>query len=219
MQRPRAKITLRPTIYVSSGCDYHCTVVLSRPSLIPLRGQARTYHINEGAYAPKRAGASYQRVPTYQRQAILAQLGTMLAQDQLRFYEVDRDGQKRWEDLRYYDPATFAWLIGARPTLEQLERRALYFFYGRYYGVRFQGGVYSFPANHIDFLTTPLKSRAANDGEALYIEVAPAGEAWADFEPDMYDVVLGEPQLSERQCEELTDLDWSSWRVWEPGSY
>lgn len=112
MQRTRAKITVKPTIYVSSVQDYYCSVVVSRPGLIPRRGQARTYHINEGTYARKRAGSGQQPAPAYQRQAILAQLSTMLAQGELRFYEVDRDGQKRWENLRYYDRGEFVRLIG-----------------------------------------------------------------------------------------------------------
>ncbi len=52
--------------------------------------------------------------PKYLEAAILEKLRELYADGILRVYENDRDGNRRYDDLRYHVPEQFEWLIGLR---------------------------------------------------------------------------------------------------------
>lgn len=53
-------------------------------------------------------------LPQYAQDQIFDQLRTMYKDGQISFFENDRDGNARYENLRYHEPQHFEWLIGLR---------------------------------------------------------------------------------------------------------
>lgn len=101
-----------------------------------------------------------------------------------------------------------------------MEQRAIRSFFYRYNGMVFDRRykVLEMP-DWIDFSTTPIKActTTTDDGETL-IAVAPDGEAWANFEPDVYEWRGGDILISDATWYEVRavapDLVWSPWRSW-----
>lgn len=55
-----------------------------------------------------------REVPKYVTEAIEAELRRLYQNGEIRFFEYDRDGNKRYENLRYCEPLHFAHYIGIR---------------------------------------------------------------------------------------------------------
>jgi len=84
--------------YVSSSYDHHVEVTYQ----IEGKGRYRsTYCITCGAFSGNR-GLDYSK-PVYMLKEIVRQLAKLILTDAIQWHEYDREGQKRYENLRYYD--------------------------------------------------------------------------------------------------------------------
>jgi len=54
---------------------------------------------------------THSPLPQYAQDEIFRILRTLYRAGLLRFYENDQDGNARWEDLRYHEPAHFEYMI------------------------------------------------------------------------------------------------------------
>lgn len=105
----RATVThVSSNVYCSSTMHYAVSVKLER-------GTKRAYYEYDFDGALLWQGKRTWRerpCPKYIEAAILEQLRAMHQAGELHVYENDRDGNRRYTDLRYHDPIHFARLIG-----------------------------------------------------------------------------------------------------------
>lgn len=82
--------------YVSSSHDYHVRVFICKNGA----GFTWTFLLNARSFIGK---GSYIEMPKYVIAEVMRQLREMMTAGTLKWHEYDRDGNERWENLRYYD--------------------------------------------------------------------------------------------------------------------
>lgn len=103
------RVSMSEQVYVDSGWDYHGTVYYTDSATARVWRREYCWDIVDplGFQAPKYLEAECERLWL-----------ALLKSGEARFCEYDRDHNKRYTDLRYYDPADVARII------EALSRRA-----------------------------------------------------------------------------------------------
>lgn len=98
------EIYVKPFVYVSSSGDYTVDV-LYKENAKPEGGArfCREFHLNAEKFMTNNNQLGYVKMPKYVISEVLCQLRKLVEADGLRPYEYDRDGNKRWDNLRYYD--------------------------------------------------------------------------------------------------------------------
>jgi len=104
-QKTRAYFAIRvlSTIYVSSSGHYFAKVVYNHHGNREVRSVAAA----SGQVITKRHTGT-MKMPAYVLREIRQALVQCLMSDRTRFYEVDRDGNNRYDHLLYYDPEQVA---------------------------------------------------------------------------------------------------------------
>ncbi len=97
-------------VYVSSSNHHFFRVVMKQ-----LSGDKRL-HINDDYAFGCAEPFEHRRYPKYVLEAVERAILELLKSDKAIFHEIDRDGEKRYEDLRYHEDRDTAWMI------EYLER-------------------------------------------------------------------------------------------------
>lgn len=100
------EIAVKPFVNVSSSCDYFVDVLYKangEPSQ-PGRYFHRRFHLNSEMFLLSGNEPGYDKtMPKYVVWEVLRQLSQIITENTLKPYEYDRDGNKRWDDLKYYD--------------------------------------------------------------------------------------------------------------------
>ncbi|MEO0562734.1 MAG: hypothetical protein AAF125_11515 [Chloroflexota bacterium] len=96
------KYTVRVSNHVncSSSFDYHVDVRIFWDG----GGDGRFYHINSEKLLFHNGGGYYERYPKYVMREIAKQLKDHLKNGELKVYEYNSYGARRYEDLRYHEP-------------------------------------------------------------------------------------------------------------------
>lgn len=92
-------IRVHREINVSSSFDYFVKVYYKHNG----QRMSRDYWITGGALESLQNTGTV-KVPRYVMHEVDAQLLDLMKSGRAKYYEYDRDGHKRYEDLRYYDP-------------------------------------------------------------------------------------------------------------------
>lgn len=93
-------------VYCSSTGHYGVDVRISYRG----HNRKRSYDFNGGFWLPQAYIPA--TMPKYIERAVDERLRELYTAGKLRFYECDRDGNRRYDDLRYHDPRAFEWQIG-----------------------------------------------------------------------------------------------------------
>jgi hypothetical protein len=98
------KIYVKPFVYISSSGDYFVDV-LYKENAKPENGArfCRRFHLNAERFMTNDNQPGYIQMPKYVTDEVLRQVRQLVEADELKPYEYDRDGYKRWNDLRYYE--------------------------------------------------------------------------------------------------------------------
>lgn len=100
------EINVKPFVCVSSSCDYSVEVLMKVNGKPQQAGRyfCRRFHLNSEQFLYSSDESGYDRfMPSYAIKEVLGQLRRMIEQKSLTPYEYNRDGTKRWSNLRYYD--------------------------------------------------------------------------------------------------------------------
>lgn len=97
--KPRVyqNIGVLPEVHVSSSCEYSFRFHV---------GMALVWYYFYRVIPPRT-----KRYPNYVYETVERQILDMIRAGKLRFYECDRDGNKRYENLRYHSADSFEWVI------------------------------------------------------------------------------------------------------------
>lgn len=71
----------------------------------------RHFSLEDYMFCSVKQYLDYWRAPFYLTLEVMRQLQNWLKDGTLKVYEYNRDGVKRYEDLRYHEPAHLKWLI------------------------------------------------------------------------------------------------------------
>lgn len=107
-------------IYVSSTGHYTARVGYKVRGVGGIFREARDYMLENQWFLGKRETLDFWlSAPAYLTTEANRLLVELLSSGRARFCEVDRDGNKRYEQLRYHEPERVAWLINilSRPAL------------------------------------------------------------------------------------------------------
>ncbi|MCL4867811.1 MAG: hypothetical protein KJ063_02485 [Anaerolineae bacterium] len=81
----------------------------------------RTFLINAQSFLWA-DGNGYLKRPQYVVNEVLVQLKKQIEAGTFLFYEHDRNGRQRWENLRYYDPAVVAEMMASWPGVKDCDK-------------------------------------------------------------------------------------------------
>lgn len=87
------KIVISSTIYVSSTCHYFATVFFLENGVSKRATLCIPSDLDKSA-----------PLPAYAKEQIKRQIRHKVEAGEMSFHEYDKEGNKRWENLRYYDP-------------------------------------------------------------------------------------------------------------------
>lgn len=108
MSRKRKyRVIVNSSVYCSSTLLYCVDVFIESRN----RRDVRNFEIREQRILQRRSPATYRGYPQYVQKEIIRQLKELHTAGQIRVYEVDRYGERRWESLRYHVPEYFDRMI------------------------------------------------------------------------------------------------------------
>lgn len=96
-------VTVSKQVYVSSHFDYFVDVTFTVDGR---RRGKKSFDMRDGWFLGERLGQ--WDAPQYVRREVGKQLIAVLRDPETRYYEYDRDGNKRYENLRYWDAESVA---------------------------------------------------------------------------------------------------------------
>lgn len=102
------EIHIKPFVNVSSSYDYFVNVLFKINGLPvePGRFYWSRFHLNSEMFLLSGDDSGYDRsIPKYAILEVLRQLRCAIENEDLKPYEYNRDGSKRWDNLKYYDAA------------------------------------------------------------------------------------------------------------------
>ena len=95
------------SLYCTSMCDYFATAIIIGGG----RRETREIDLNGLRIMWHNKPFTYKGYPQYVSRSIADQLKQMLDEGELSVYEYDRDGNRRYHDLRYHHPDHLAHVI------------------------------------------------------------------------------------------------------------
>lgn len=95
--RKYTNIEVLKTGYVSSSCDYFIDVSYQRGS----EGRYCSTYCLAGGFVSKRGWDNAK--PQYMLAEVKRQIALLVQEDGIKWHEYDKDGNKRYNNLRYYD--------------------------------------------------------------------------------------------------------------------
>lgn len=98
------EIHVKPFVYVSSTYDYVVAVLYKENGKPEKEGArfCRAFHLNSESFMSLDRNW-FVKMPKYFIDEVLRQVQYLVETDNLKPYEYDRFGSKRWENLRYYN--------------------------------------------------------------------------------------------------------------------
>jgi hypothetical protein len=99
-QKRYTDVRIIDEIYVSSSMDYFATVVFKDQG----KHQSRDYWLGSQQFLGRGDHMEWNGAPAYFQNEVKAKLVELLKSGKVKFYEYDRDKNKRYEDLRYHWP-------------------------------------------------------------------------------------------------------------------
>lgn len=108
MKRAYENIRVSKQVNISSTCHYHFKVYWD--------GGHRDYSLGVG-FLGKPPHFDWNGAPDYLQNEVERQIVEMFKDETAKFYEYDRDGNKRYTNLRYYYPDTVKFWIEALTTV------------------------------------------------------------------------------------------------------
>lgn len=100
-------VRLYGSVYCTSQCDYFAkAIIISKDGR-----ETREIDLNGCRVMWHNKPFTYKGYPRYVQRSIAGQLKQMLDEGELSVYEYDRDGNRRYHDLRYHEPAHLTYVI------------------------------------------------------------------------------------------------------------
>ncbi len=108
-ERRFQNIRVSKQVYVNSMTQYSTHVYFTEA------GKRKHYlwGIRDSCLTTANGRLDHRRVPKYVMDAIMREMLRLTTDEQLTFYEYDRDGEKRYDGLRYHEPEYFAAIVKA----------------------------------------------------------------------------------------------------------
>ncbi len=99
------EIHVKPFVNITSSYDYFVEVLYKENGKPEKHGKCfcRTFHLNTERFMANGSQPGYIQMPLYVVNEVLSQLRKLIEADKLEAYEYNQNGEKRWENLRYYD--------------------------------------------------------------------------------------------------------------------
>jgi hypothetical protein len=112
-QRKYTQVKVVCNFYCSSSQDYFATVRWVENDNLRQRG-GREFWINQNAFLGKGRRMEWWTAPKYLMQAVEEQLWQAVGSGDYVVHENDRDGNRRYKDLRYHSANYLKRMVGGR---------------------------------------------------------------------------------------------------------